>query len=234
MSTGLEIMSDKGSVGVFSGEEPLAEFVFGVWTQEHFLVATFILDYTEVGDMLAVILGALEVEEHQVLVSFVVANIILHSNIIVKEFVVGAWLGCLSISRFDRLNVALMVLGLYIFLAHGATNKATMMIVNTCSGDHTLTPLAFGQGGTEGFLLTAGVFMSGEALVAFKETIAVLAKDPIDNRTVLRIAQFAEVSTWMVCDLVVAFLALMTILLAGKEGWHTLDDIIVIVVVVKV
>ena len=103
---GLEIMGDEGSVGVFSGEEPLAEFVFGVGTQEHFLVATFILDYTEVGDMLAVILGALEVEEHQVLVSFVVANVILHSNIIVKEFVVGAWLGCLSISRFDRLNVA--------------------------------------------------------------------------------------------------------------------------------
>ena len=83
-------------VGIFSGEEPLAEFVFGVGAQEYFLVSAFILDHAEIGDMLSIILGALKVKKHQALVSFVVATVTLHSNIIVKEFIVGSVLGCLQ------------------------------------------------------------------------------------------------------------------------------------------
>ena len=229
----LEVMRDEGRVGIFLGEEPLAEFIFGVGAQEHFLVAAFILDYTEIGDMPSIVLGTLEIKKHQVLVLFIITTITVYSNIVVKEFVIGARLGCLWISHFDRLNVALMVLRLYVFLAHSATNKATVMIIDTL-GDHTLTPLAFGRGGTEGFLLTAGIFMSGEALITFKETIAVLAKGAIDNGTVLRMAQLTQISARMVGDLVVAFLALMAILFPGKEGWHTCDHVIVIVVMIEV
>ena len=47
-------------------------------------------------------------------------------------------------------------------------------------------------------------------------------------------AQLAEVSTRMTGDLVVTYLALVAILLTSKEGRHTRDDIVVVVVVVKV
>ena len=60
----LEVMGDKGRVGVFLGEDPLADFVFGVGTQEHFLVTDFVLDYAEIRDVLAVVLRTLEIEEH--------------------------------------------------------------------------------------------------------------------------------------------------------------------------
>ena len=38
----------------------------------------------------------------------------------------------------------------------------------------------------------------------------------------------------MISDLVVTFLALVAILLTSKEYWHTGDDVVVVVVVVKV
>ena len=38
----------------------------------------------------------------------------------------------------------------------------------------------------------------------------------------------------MTGDFVEAFLALMTILLTGEEGWHAGDDIVLVVVVVQV
>ena len=227
-------MSDEGRVGIFSGEEPLAEFVFGVGAQEHFLVSAFVLDYTEIGDMLSIILGAFKFKKHQALVSFVVATVILHNDIIVKGFIVGAVLGCLSISCFDWLGVALMVPGLYIFLAHDATHQTTVMIVQACSGHNALTYLAFSEGGTEGFLLTGRVFMSGETLVAFIEAVAFLEIDPIDDRAVLGIAQLAEVSTRMVGNLVEALFTFMAILLSCEKGWHTSDDVVVVVVIVEV
>ena len=139
----------------------------------------------------------------------------------------------MSISCFDRLDVALMVRGLYIFLAHDTTHQTTVMIVQACSCRNALTYLAYGEGGTEGFLLTGRVFMSGETFVAFIEAVAVLAIDPIDNRAVLGMAQLAEVSTRMARDFVVAFLVFMAILLAGEKGWHTRDDVVVIVVMVE-
>ena len=80
-------MGDEGRVGIFLGKDPLEEFVLGVGAQEHFFVTTFILDYTEIGDMLSIILGALEIKEHQVLVSFVITTVItVYSNIVIKEF----------------------------------------------------------------------------------------------------------------------------------------------------
>ena len=59
------------------------------------------------------------------------------------------------------------------------------MIVEDGSGYHTLTSLTLGQGSAEGFLLTCGVLVSNKALVAFKETVAVLAVLPLDDRTIL-------------------------------------------------
>ena len=38
----------------------------------------------------------------------------------------------------------------------------------------------------------------------------------------------------MARDFVVAFLAFMAVLLMGQEGWHSRDDIVVVVVMVKV
>ena len=46
-------------------------------------------------------------------------------------------------------------------------------------------------------------------------------------------AQLAEVSTRMARDFVVPFLVFMAILLAGEKGWHTRDDVVVIVVMVE-
>ena len=86
-----------------------------------------------------------------------------------------------------------------------------MMIVQTCSGDRTLTSLAFGQGGTEGFLLTSRILMLGKTLVAFEEAVAVLVISPVDDGTVLSIAQFAEIATRMVNNLVKAPFTFMAI-----------------------
>ena len=76
--------------------------------------------------------------------------------------------------------------------------------------------------------------MSDKAFVAFKETVAFLTISPLDDGAILRMAQLAEVSTRMTGDLVVTYLALVAILLTSKEGRHTRDDIVVVVVVVKV
>ena len=81
-----------------------------------------------------------------------------------------------------------MVLGLYIFLADGASHQATVMVIQACSGNNAMTSLAFGQGRTEGFLLAAGILVSGKTGVAFKEAVAVLMIFPFDDRTVLHMA----------------------------------------------
>ena len=176
-------------------------------------------------------LGALEIEEHETLFSFD-GVVDIHCSIVVEElgicvFSDRSWFPC-----FDRLHVALVVFWFDVLLADCASNKTTVMIVEAGSGYHAFTSLAFGQGSAEGFLLTCGVLMSGEALVAFKETVAVLTISPVDNVTILRIAQYAQIATRMVGDLVVTFLALMAILLTSEEGWHTSDDVIMVVMVV--
>ena len=157
-----------------------------VLPRKHVLVAAFVLDHTEVRDVLAFILGALEIEEHEALFSFDgVVDIVIHYNIVVEELVIcvfsgGSWFSC-----FDRLHVALVVFWFDVLLADCASNKTTVMIVEDGSGYHTLTSLTLGQGSAEGFLLTCGVLVSNKALVAFKETVAVLAVLPLDDRTIL-------------------------------------------------
>ena len=98
------------------------------------------------------------------------------------------------------------------------------MVVQAGSDDHALTPLARGQGSTERFRLTSGVLVTGEALVIFIQSIAVVATGSV---SFLDIAQLAQVPR-MVCNLVAIFLARVIILLASKERWHTRNDVIVI------
>ena len=221
--------------GVLFLEDPLTELVFGIGPRKHEFVAAFVFDHAEVRDVLAFILGALEIEEHQTLFSFDgVVDIVIHRNIIVEELVICVFSGGLWFPCFDRLHVALVVFWFDVLLADCASNKTTMMIVEADSGYHTLTSLTLGQGSAEGFLLTCGVLVSDKALVTFKETVAVLTISPLDDGAILRIAQLAEVSTGMVGDLVVTFLALVAILLTSEEGGDTGDDVVVVVVVVKV
>ena len=231
----LEIMGDEGRAGVLFLEDALTELVFGIVPRKHELVAAFVLDHAEVRDVLTFILGALEIEKHETLFSFDgVIDIVIHRNIIVEELVICVFSGRSWFPCFDQLHVALVVFWFDVLLADCASNKTTMMIVETGSGYHALTSLTLGQGSAEGFLLTCGVLVSDKALVAFKETVAILTISPLDNGSILRIAQLAEVSTGMVGDLVVTFLALVAISLTSEEGGDIGDDNVVVVVVVKV
>ena len=231
----LEIMGDEGRAGVLFLEDALTELVFGIVPRKHELVAAFVLDHAEVRDVLTFILGALEIEKHETLFSFDgVIDIVIHRNIIVEELVICVFSGRSWFPCFDQLHVALVVFWFDVLLADCASNKTTMMIVEADSGYHALTSLTLGQGSAEGFLLTCGVLVSDKALVAFKETVAILTISPLDNGSILRIAQLAEVSTGMVGDLVVTFLALVAISLTSEEGGDIGDDNVVVVVVVKV
>ena len=76
--------------------------------------------------------------------------------------------------------------------------------------------------------------MAVEARSALKEPVAVFAKFPLNEGTVLGITQLAQIATRVTGDFVVAFLAFMAILFTGKEGRHTGHDIVMVVLVVKV
>ena len=138
----LEIMGDEGHAGVLFLEDPLTELVFGIGPRKHELVAAFILDHAEVRDVLALVLGALEIEEHETLFLFDgVVVIVIHRNIVVEELVTcvfsdRSWFPC-----FDRLHVALVVFWFDVLLANCASNKTTVMIVEAGSGYHALTSL---------------------------------------------------------------------------------------------
>jgi hypothetical protein len=121
-----------------------------------------------------------------------------------------------------------------VFLTGITSDFATMMITKTGTSNNTLTFLAFHQSTAQGFGRTGVIFMTVEARFALKEAIAVFAKFPFNDRTVLGMARLAQIATRMAGDFVVAFLALMTILFTGEEGRHTGDDIVMVVMVVQV
>ena len=72
------------------------------------------------------------------------------------------------------------------------------------------------------------------ARIAFEEPVAVRARFPFNNWTILRVAQLARIATRVVCDVVVALFAFVTIFLTSKEGRHAGNDVIVVVMVIKV
>jgi hypothetical protein len=76
--------------------------------------------------------------------------------------------------------------------------------------------------------------MAVEAFITFKEPVTVLAKFPFNDGTVLGMTQLAQIATGMAGDFVVAFLAFMAILFTGKEGRHTGDDVVMVVMMVQV
>jgi hypothetical protein len=76
--------------------------------------------------------------------------------------------------------------------------------------------------------------MAVEAFVTFKETVTVFAKFPFNDGTVLGMTQLAQIATRMVSNLVESFFASMAILFTGKEGRHTGDDIVMVVMMVQV
>jgi hypothetical protein len=222
-------MCDKRRIDVFLLKYPCAELVFSVWPRKDFLVTAFVLDYAQIGDVFTVVLRAFEVEEHQV---FSVFHVVFHSHIVIEQIVSFFRGSCLP--RLYRLKVALVVFRFNVFLTCGTSEFATMMITKTGTGNNTLTFLAFHQSTTQGFGRTGVIFMAVEAFIALKEAIAVFAKFPFNDRTVLGITQLAQIATRMAGDFIVAFLALMAILFTGKEGRHTGDDVVMIVVVVQV
>ena len=125
-----------------------------------------------------------------------------------------------------------MVFRFDVLLTGGTSDFATMMITKTGTSNNTLTFLAFHQSTAQRFGRTGVIFMATEARFALKEPVAVFAKFPFNVGTVLGMAQLAQIATGMAGDFVVAFLALMAILFTGKEGRHTGDDIVMVVVVV--
>jgi hypothetical protein len=119
------------------------------------------------------------------------------------------------------LKIALVVFWFDVLLTGGTSDFATMMITKTGTSNNTLAFLAFHQSTTQRFGRTGVIFMAVEAFIALKEPVAVFAKFPLNERTVLGMTQFAQI-------------AIMAILFTGEEGRHTGDDIVMVVVVVQV
>jgi hypothetical protein len=107
-----------------------------------------------------------------------------------------------------------------------------MMITKTGTSNNTLTFLAFHQSTAQRFGRTGVIFMATEARFALKEPVAVFAKFTFNEGTVLGMAQLAQIATGMVSNFIESLLTFMTILFTGKEGRHTGDDIVMVVVVV--
>ena len=76
--------------------------------------------------------------------------------------------------------------------------------------------------------------MAIETFVTLEESVAVFTKLPLNKGTVVCIAELAQVPTWMVGDFVESFLACMAVLLTSEKGWHTGNNIVVIVMVIQV
>jgi hypothetical protein len=132
------------------------------------------------------------------------------------------------------LKIALVVFRLNVFLTGGTSDFATMMITKTGTSNNTFAFLAFHQSTTQGFGRTGVIFMAVEAFITFKEPVTVFAKFPFNDGTVLGITQLAQIATRMAGDFVVAFLAFMAILFTGKEGRHTGDDVVMVVMMVQI
>ena len=76
--------------------------------------------------------------------------------------------------------------------------------------------------------------MAIEAFVTLEQSLAVFAKLPLNEGTVLCMAELAQVPAWMVGDFIKSLLAFVAVLFTSKEGWHTSNNIVVIVVVIQV
>ena len=76
--------------------------------------------------------------------------------------------------------------------------------------------------------------MAVEAFFTLEKSVAVFTKFPLDEGTVLCMAELAQVPAWMVGDFIKSFLALVAVLFTSEEGWHTGNNIVVIVVVIQV
>jgi hypothetical protein len=76
--------------------------------------------------------------------------------------------------------------------------------------------------------------MAVEAFIALKEPVAVFSKFPFNEGTILGITQLAQIATRMVSNLVESLLVFMAILFTGEEGRHTVDDVLMVVVMVQV
>jgi hypothetical protein len=109
-----------------------------------------------------------------------------------------------------------------------------MMVEKTGTSNNTFAFLAFHQSTTQGFGRTGIIFMAVEAFVTFKDAVTVFAKFPFNDGTVLVMTQLAQIATRMAGDFVVALLTFMAILFTGKEGQHTGDDVVMVVMMVQV
>ena len=76
--------------------------------------------------------------------------------------------------------------------------------------------------------------MAIEAFVTLEESVAVFAKLPLNEGTVLCMAELAQVPARMTGDFVESLLAFVAVLSTSEEGWHTGNNIVVIVVVIQV
>jgi hypothetical protein len=76
--------------------------------------------------------------------------------------------------------------------------------------------------------------MASETFVTFKEAIAVFAKFPLNEGTVLGITQLAQIATGMVSNFIESFHTFTGILSTGEEGRHTGDHVVMVVMMVQV
>ena len=80
------------------------------------------------------------------------------------------------------------------------------MIVNADPSDDSLTFATFHEGTAERFGRTGVIFMAIEAFVTLEESVAVFAKLPLNEGTVLCMTQFTQVPERMTGDFVESFL----------------------------
>ena len=76
--------------------------------------------------------------------------------------------------------------------------------------------------------------MAIEAFVTLEESVAVFAKLPLNEGTVLCMTQFTQVPARKTGDFVESLLVFVAALFTSEEGWHTGNNIVVIVVVIQV
>ena len=76
--------------------------------------------------------------------------------------------------------------------------------------------------------------MAIETFFTLEKSVAVFTKLPLDEGTVLCIAELAKIPAGMIGDFIESLLAFMAVLFTSKEGWHANDDVVMIIVVVKV
>ena len=108
------------------------------------LITGLVLDDAEVGDVTAVVLGALKVEEHQ---TAAVCHVVLNRHVVVEEVIVGL-LVVAGLTGHDRLQVTLVVFWVDVLIAHKASHFTTIVVVQTDTVHNTMTSLTLCQGGT--------------------------------------------------------------------------------------